>query len=183
MSSVRTLVTAEDLLRMPRDDFRYELIYGELRRMSPAVQRHGRIAAKLNMVLHQHVSRHDLGTVFATDTGFKLASAPDLVRAPDAAFVRQARIDEAGDPEGFWPGAPDLAAEVLSPSDTVLDVEQKVRDWLKAGTALVWVVSPELHTVTVYRSLTDITILTEKDNLDGGELMPGFRLGVAELFV
>ena len=98
------------------------------------------------------------------------------------AFVKQERIDEAGRVKGYWIGAPDLAVEVVSPSDTIAQVEDKVAEWLEAGARMVWVVSPKLHTVTVYRSLTDIETLTEKDTLDGGDVVPGFSIAVAEIF-
>ncbi|HEV2799675.1 MAG TPA: Uma2 family endonuclease [Pyrinomonadaceae bacterium] len=176
------MITAEELLEMPDDGFRYELVEGELRQMSPAGHNHGRIAIRLTIPLGKFVADHELGEVYAAETGFKLKTNPDTVRAPDVAFIRQERVAEVGETEGFWPGAPDLAVEVNSPGDMIGEVEEKVREWLNAGTSLVWVVSPKLRVVTVYRSLTDILTLTEKDTLDGGEVVPGFQLPVAELF-
>jgi Uma2 family endonuclease len=167
---------------MPRDGFRYELVEGELRQMSPAGHNHGRIAIRLTAPLAQYVATHGLGEVYAAETGFKLKSNPDTVRAPDVSFIRQERVDEVGDTEGYWPGAPDLAVEVNSPGDRVGEVEEKVREWLNAGARLVWIISPKLRVVTVYRSLTDIVTLTEKDALDGGEVVPGFQFPVAKLF-
>ncbi|PYS57930.1 MAG: Uma2 family endonuclease, partial [Acidobacteria bacterium] len=84
--------------------------------------------------------------------------------------------------KGYRQGAPDLVVEVLSPSDTMKKVEAKVAQWLEAGARMVWVVSPKLRTVTVYRSLTNIVVLTEKDTLDGGDVVPGFQIRVAEIF-
>ncbi len=98
------------------------------------------------------------------------------------AFVRQERVVAAGDVRGFWPGAPDLAVEVISPSDTYAEVEAKVLDWLRAGTLMVVVVNPRHRTVTVYRSMTDIAILTQSDVLDGNDVVPGWILPVDELF-
>jgi Uma2 family endonuclease len=120
--------------------------------------------------------------VYAAETGFLLEQDPDTVRAPDVAFVRRERIQKAGTVEGYWIGAPDLAVEVLSPSDTVRRIEGKVAEWLESGSRLVWVVSPKMHTVTVYRSLTEIVVLTEKDTLDGGDVVPGFQIPIAEIF-
>lgn len=182
MSTTTQLTTAEELLSMPDDGFRYELVEGELRRMSPAGHNHGRIAIRLTVPLGQYVKDHGLGEVYAAETGFLLKNNPDTVRAPDVSFIRQERVEQIGNTEGFWPGAPDLAVEVNSPGDRVGEVEEKVREWLSAGTRLVWVVSPKLRVVTVYRSLTDISTLTEKDTLDGGEVVPGFQFPVAELF-
>lgn len=182
MSTTTQLMTAEELLKLPRGRFRYELVEGELRQMSPAGHNHGRIAIRLTLPLGQYVAAHKLGEVYAAETGFKLKTNPDTVRAPDVSFIRQERVEQIGNTEGFWPGAPDLAVEVNSPGDTVGEVEEKVQEWLNAGARLVWVVSPKLRAVTVYRSLTDIVTLTEKDMLDGGEVVPGFQFPVAELF-
>lgn len=183
MSSTTTkLMTAEELLSLPDDGSRYELVEGELRQMSPAGHNHGRIAMRLAVPLGQHVEENGLGEIYAAETGFLLSTNPDTVRAPDIAFVKQARVDEVGEAKSYWPGAPDLAVEVVSPNDKVSEIEEKVKEWMEAGTPLVWVVSPKLHAVTVYRSLTDIVILTEKDMLDGGEIVPGFLYPIAKLF-
>ena len=175
-------MTAEELLSLPRGQFRYELINGELKKMSPAGHNHGRIAVRLTVPLAVYAREKGLGEVYAAETGFKLSSDPDTVRAPDVAFIRQRRVKEVGETKGYWPGAPDLAVEVLSPDDTVSEVEEKVAEWLEAGAHMVWVVSPKLHTVTVYRSLTDIETLTEKETLDGGNVVPGFQISIAEIF-
>lgn len=132
--------------------------------------------------LAQHVKVNQLGHVYGAGTGFKLATDPDTVCAPDIAFVSRERLDKVSDPEGYWPGAPDLAVEVLSPGDTVSEVGQKVKEYLEAGARMVWVVSPKMRTVTLYRSLTDIEVLTENDTLDGGDVVPGFSFGVREIF-
>lgn len=176
-------VTAEELLRMPDDGFRYELVLGELRKMAPAGHRHGRIAINVTTPLDQYVRANQLGVVYAADTGFRLASNPDTVRAPDVAFIRGERVEQIGDAEGYWPGPPDLAVEVISPSDSYTDVEEKIIEWLSAGTRMVIAVNPRTRTVTVRRSLTDITVLTENDSLDGGDIVPGWTMPVKDLFV
>lgn len=175
-------ITADDLLRMPDDGFRYELVEGNLREMAPAGHQHGRIAINVSTPLAQHVKANNLGVVYAAETGFKLASNPDTVRAPDVAFVRRERLESVGDSEGFWPGAPDLAVEVVSPGDRYTDVEEKVFDWLDAGARLVIVANPRKRLVTVYRSLTDVVVLTEADVLDGGDVVPGFAMPVKDIF-
>ena len=182
MSATTQLMTADDLLKLPRGDFRYELIEGELKQISPAGYDHGKIAARLTGALIQYVDEQRLGDVCAAETGFKLKSNPDTVRAPDVAFIRQARVGEVGGVKGYGAGVPDLVVEVNSPNEKVIEVEEKVQKWLEAGASLVWVISPKLRTATVYRSLTDIRTLTENDSLDGEGVVPGFSYPVAALF-
>jgi Uma2 family endonuclease len=182
MATTRKLVTAEDLLRMPDDGFRYELVQGELRKMAPAGKRHGVLAIRITWPLAQYVEAHELGEVCAAETGFQLASNPDTVRAPDVAFISRQRLEEVGEVEGYWPGAPDLAVEVISPNDTYTEVQDKILTWLEAGTRMVIILNPRRRTVTVYRSCTDITVLTEENVLDGQDVVPGWRLPIKELF-
>jgi Uma2 family endonuclease len=175
--------TASELYEMPDDGFRYELVKGVLRRMSPAGSEHGATIVNITVLLAQYVRTKKLGVCFGAETGFKIASDPDTVRAPDVAFVRRERIPESGIPKKFWPGAPDLAVEVISPGDTRREVNEKVADWLEAGAQAVWVINPKQRGVTVYRSVTDVTRVSEGDELDGGEVVPGFRCKVSEIFV
>lgn len=183
MSSTTTkLVTADELLMMPKDGFHYELVRGELKRMSPTGEEHGGVTMELAAPLHAYVKLNKLGRVYAAETGFKLESDPDTVRAPDIAFVRAERIQATGRVQGYGEGAPDLAVEVLSPGNTKREIAEKVEEYFAAGAHLVWIVNPKSKTVTVYRSLTEIATLTEKDTLDGGEVVPGFQIPVAEIF-
>lgn len=175
-------VTADELLAMPDDGYRYELVKGELIQASPTGDEHGQVTVTLTAALYQQVKQHNLGRVYAAETGFKLESDPDTVRAPDVAFVSRERVEATGTLTGFRSGAPDLVVEVLSPSDRIGKIEAKVKQWLETGARAVWVVSPKLKTVTVYRSLSDIVTLTEKDNLDGDDVVPGFQIKVADIF-
>jgi Uma2 family endonuclease len=180
--STTTLVTAEQLLYMPDDGFRYELIAGELKKMSPAGWKHGLIAGRLHGWLGRYVEEHKLGAVLEGDTGFLLASDPDTVRAPDIAFIRRDRLSASKPTEAFWPGPPDLAVEVISPGDTVHEVDDKVKCWLDVGTRMFWVIDPKWRSVTVYRSVARVTVLTENDELSGEDVVDGFRCIVGELF-
>jgi Uma2 family endonuclease len=175
-------VTAEELLRKPDDGYRYELVKGELRKMVPAGSEHGYVAYRIALLLGQHVEEHKLGRVYAAETGFRISSNPDTVRAPDAAFVSRERVEKAGRVEGYWPGAPDLAAEVVSPNDTHTEVTEKALSWLDTGSRMVLVVDPLQRTVTVYRSLDDIRVLIGDSTIDGTDVVPDWKLSVAELF-
>jgi len=182
MTITPQVMTAEELLRLPDDGFRYELVQGALRRMSPAGHRHGRLALNITTPLDQYVRANNLGAVYAAETGFQLTVDPDTVRAADVAFVRQERVEAVGDTDGYWPGAPDLAVEVVSPNDLYTEIEEKVIDWLDAGTQMVVIINPRKRFVTVYRSRTNITLLTENDTLDGADVVPGWHIAVHDLF-
>jgi Uma2 family endonuclease len=182
MSMVHTVMTADELLARPRDGFRYELVRGELIRMSPSGGEHGTIAAILTVIFGNFVIEKKLGLVFGAETGFKIAVDPDTVRAPDFAFVSRARIPESGIPKGYWIGAPDLAVEVISPGDIYGEVEDKVLEWLDAGTRMVIVVNPRRRTSTVYRSRNDVKILSEDGELSGEDVLPGFSCKVSAFF-
>ena len=177
------LITADELLQMKDDGFRYELVRGELIKNSPAGHRHGRITLNFTTPLYQFVRANQLGAVYAAGTGFKLSEDPDVVRAPDAAFIRRERVEAVGLTTGFWPGAPDLAAEVVSPGDTYAEVQDKVADWLDAGTRLVVVVNPSTQTVALYYSRSDVRILTTDDVLNGGQVVPNWTLPVRDIFI
>lgn len=182
MSTSTALMTAEDLIRLPRGRFRHELINGELRTMSPSGHTHGRITMRLAAPLAQFVWENGLGEVYGAETGFKLTSNPDTVLAPDVAFIAKERLVQVGDTKGYWPGAPDLAIEVLSPGDKAIEVQAKVTEWFSFDTKQVWIVNPKLFTVTVYRSLSDSTTFTETDYLEGEGILPGFRIALDRLF-
>jgi Uma2 family endonuclease len=123
-----------------------------------------------------------MGIVVGPDTGFFIERDPDSVRSPDIAFVAQSRIDQTGIPKKFFPGAPDLAVEVLSPGDKVYEVDEKIADWLAAGTKLVWVIHPNRRTVSVHRPKREIEVLSAGHRLSGEDVVKGFECAVEELF-
>lgn len=182
MTTASRTMTADELLALPEDGIRRELVEGELREMTPAGFQHGRIAGNIAGELRNHVRAHLLGVIATAEAAYRLAVDPDTVRSPDVSFVRRERIEEVGDPTGFWPGAPDLAVEVISPSERYSDVTAKIEEYLAAGTAMVVVVDPPQRLVTVYRSRTDVAVLTEDDVLHGGDVVPGWTLPVREIF-
>ena len=167
---------------MPDDGFRHELVRGELRKMPYRGLLEGQVSASITTSLGIHVNANRLGTAFAGGTGFLLESDPDHVRAPCVAYVRRERAESVVDRDDYFPGAPDLAIEVVSPSDLYADVEEKVADLLDAGALAVVVVNPQNRTVKVHRSRTDIVALDESDTLDVGDVVPGWRMSVKDIF-
>ena len=137
---------------------------------------------RLGSLLEQHVRSGQLGVVCAAETGFVISRDPDTVRAPDVAFVRQDRLDQVTDPDGYLPFAPDLAAEVVSPHDTFTQVEEKALFWLHAGTSMVLIVDPGTHRVHVYRATDRISVLQRQDTLDASDVVPGWEISIGELF-
>ena len=182
MSTATRLMTADELLIMPHGDFRYELVKGELRQMSPSAGPHGIVVARLTGALVQHVEAHDLGEVFGAETGFKLESDPDTVRAPDVSFISRERLPAGDFPGGFWTIPPDLAVEVLSPDDRPKQVAEKIAQYFAAGVRAVWVADAKRRTFTMHRVGVAPVVLTEEDEIDGGDIVPGFRYKVAKLF-
>ena len=175
-------ITAEELLRLPRDGWRYALFRGELQRMTPAGVRHGMVIVNVTVPLGHHAKTHGLGAVCGAETGFVLARHPDTVLAPDVAFIRRERIPASGPPAAFWEGAPDLAVEVTSPGDTGPEVAEKAASWLSAGTRVVWVVDPRRGSVTIHEPGAIPRRLAVPEVLDGAPLLPAFRLPLADIF-
>jgi Uma2 family endonuclease len=175
--ATREVVTEADLLRAPRDGRKRELVDGRIA-VSPAGYRHGRIAARLVRRLEQHADEGRLGDVLDSSTGFRLPGGN--VRSPDVAFVARGRVN-GPEPRGFFDGAPDLAVEILSPDDDPRALMDKVGEYLRAGTRLVWVIDPERRIAAVYRSTADVCRLTESDPLTGDELLPGFACRLSDV--
>jgi Uma2 family endonuclease len=185
MAQEARAITADELLRMPDDGYKYELVAGRLRKMTPAGSLHGVVGMRLASAIQTHVDRDQLGVVFAADTGFKLASNPDTVRAPDIAFVARERIPAGGIPTAYWPGAPDLAVEVLSPTDVRSEIDAKIDEYLRAGVRLVWFVNPFERQITVHEPGKRPVVLDERDSLNGNAgngVLPGFNHPLARLF-
>jgi Uma2 family endonuclease len=175
-------MTAEEFLEYPLEDAKGELVRGELRVTPPGGGPHGTAATNLLFLLGIHVRRQGLGRVFADGIGYELVRLPHTVRVPDGSFVRADRLPAGGIGPGLLKLAPDLAIEVLSPSERAQDLEDKLDDYSMAGTPLVWVVDPMRRTVVVYDQRQARRRLRESDTLDGGDVIPGFSCAVAEIF-
>lgn len=159
---------------------RYEIVYGEIKERSMPSPIHGRIQLKIGAKLLSYVEDNKLGAVY-TETMFEFAE--NLSRIPDIAFVSFGRFPESGeDKSSRWHIAPDLAVEVVSPTDDYEDVQEKITEYFTFGVRQVWIISPESKTLTVYFSRTEVKILTEADELVGEEILSGFRLKLSEIF-
>ena len=181
--TVRQLLTAEQLWEMPETPGkRYELVRGELIEMPGAGGEHGFLALWVGSFLLRFVLEHDLGVVGGDGTGYLIYREPDVLRIPDVSFVSKGRISEGGVPKGFWPLAPDLAVEIVSPNDTAAELHAKVREYLDAGARMVWVFWPDERGVSVHGPTGEARELGPDDELDGGNVLPGFRVRVSELF-
>lgn len=175
-------MTADELLRLPDDGFRHELVRGELITMPLHGAQHGMLACCISVLIYEHIQAERLGTGIAGGTGFQIAFNPDTVRAPDFAFICRERIQEVGISEGYWPGAPDLVVEVIENGDTYSDVEERTLEWLDAGSRMVLLVSPHSRSLTVWRSRRDGTMHWGSDLFRCGDILPGFTCPVAEIF-
>lgn len=179
MSTTTThLMTAEDLLKMPDDGYRHELIKGELLTMPVPKLRHGFVTVKLSVFLYNHVTNNNLGLLVG-ESGFHLESGPDTVLGPDIAFVARDRVGD--DMDCFFSGAPDLAVEVLSPTDRRGKVERRTALYLELGTRSVWNVNPRKRTVEVFHADGQRWLFQESDELVD-DTVPGFRIEVSKIF-
>jgi Uma2 family endonuclease len=177
-----TILTPDEFLVHPAANERTELVRGHIRMMTPASAGHGLVSMIVGRLLSTYASAHRLGVCFADSTGYTLPNLPNTVRAPDASFVRADRLPPEGVGTGFHQLAPDLAVEVLSPSESTTDLQEKLDDYRVAGTPLVWVIDPTTRTVTFIASGLPTTTLAAGDTVTGGEVLPGFSCSVSELF-
>jgi Uma2 family endonuclease len=176
------LLSAEHLYSMDDDCYQFELDRGRLVVMEPPGFPHGVTVARVTLVLATFVEARGLGAVVTGDTGFVLFRSPDTVRGPDVAFVRAERLPTGEDAQLFFEGAPDLAVEVLSPSNRPGQLEKKVRNYLSAGSRLVWVIDPRTRTAVVHAPDAIPRTLTDADEIEGGDVLPGFRAPVRAFF-
>ena len=177
-----TLLSVEDFEALQLDHGRYELWWGELREMPPNGIEHSGFGVGVSAELRAFVRPRRLGLVTGSDGRFVLDRGSRLVLIPDAAFIATDRLPAADAIKRAFDGASDLAVEVVSPTDRTSDVEEKVQLWLRYGARLVWVLWPATRTVSVRTPHGAARTLGAGDDLDGGEVLPGFRIAVAELF-
>ena len=171
--------TAEEFYNSPLSK-NHELNEGELIEIMPAGFIHGYITQELSYYVLDFVKKNRLGVVVAAETGFIVAE--QAFRGADCAFIGNEKLKEFGYPIGFLPTAPDIAVETASPSNSSTEFLSKVDQYLSAGSRLVWVVVPTRRLIYVYRPNDVISVLREADVLDGEDVLPGFKLPLAQLF-
>lgn len=181
MATLTSPVTVKQFWKLCGDGRNRELVAGEVIELAPGSVEHGRVALRAAFPLQTFLREHPLGELYGNDTGFLLSRNPDTVRGPDIAFVRRERLTSPPR-EGYFPGAPDLAVEVVSPNDLAQEVERKVQEYLAAGTAMVWVLYPEIKHLVVYRPDGHARVLGERDTVEGADVLPGWACNVSELF-
>jgi Uma2 family endonuclease len=174
--------TDAEFMALNRDGHRYEIVNGELIDMGNSGAKHGYVCSILMILLGGYVRLHKLGAMFDSSTAFKMKSGNK--RSPDISFMAKERLQGLDDiPDGFLEGAPDLAVEILSPSNTVEEIDKKIIEYFDNGSRLVWLISPKQNYILVYRNGQEPDRLVKSnDSLDGEEIVPGFNLPVAELF-
>lgn len=180
--SIRPMTADEFLVYPSETGLRQELIRGEVRTMSLPGGEHGDVTLETGMRLRMHAKANDLGKVYAAETGFIVERHPDTVNGADVAFVSRERLARITQPEKHIPFAPDLAVEVASPGDRPGEIAEKTARWLSAGTRAVWNLYPRSKIVTVHRPGEEPVTLNADDEIDGGDILPGFRCRVAALF-
>jgi Uma2 family endonuclease len=174
-------MTADDLLRVELHDKWTELVRGHLVVREPPGTWHGTVSARLAYLVGDFVYRNELGVLCGQDTGFKIASNPDTVRAPDLAFLSHERARKV-ERRGYASVAPDLAVEVVSPGDRAGEVLARVGDWLDAGVRLVWVIDPTRNAAHVHRPDGSLTVVGADGALDGESVLPGFTCPLGDVF-
>ena len=177
-------MTVDEFLAADLPEGKSELVRGELRMTPTPAVFHGRAATNLVVLLSIHVRQHNLGMVFGDSVGYELTRFPHTVRVPDVSFVRAERLPPAGlDPrERLFRFAPDLAIEVLSPSESASELEEKLHDYILAGTSLIWVADPARRTIMTIPADAPVRWLSESDTLDGGNVVPGFSCPISDVF-
>ena len=182
MSTQKTLLTAEEFFRLySHKDGRYELVDGEVVEMAPVNEEHGEVAFNINGAFYVYSRRYGIGRG-GVETGYRVGQNPDIVRGPDVSFNLRSRREGERPLSGFVPGSPDIAVEVVSPSNTAAEMERKVAEYLAAGSQRVWVAYSSTRSVAVHRADGATIAYTGDDAITDEELLPGFSLPLSEIF-
>jgi len=182
MATTSKLLTAEEFMTLPKSDSRQELIRGRIVDVPPPGWPHGRTVSKVDRIVGGYVDDHGLGDTSAGDSGFVLERGPDTVLAPDFAFVSAERLRRFSGAEGYPEVAPDLAVEVVSPSDQMRDVMDKASSWITFGVRLVWIANPKVRIVTIVRADGSSETIPPEGQVDGEDVLPGFTCEIRRFF-
>jgi Uma2 family endonuclease len=174
-------LTLEQFAGLPADGARHEMDAGVLITLPPAKSLHSRVARSVFIAIQECLDRSDVREAFP-EAGYMLSEDPLTIRQPDVSVISKERI-AATEAESYFQGAPDLAVEIVSPSDSAQDLEAKVRQYLQAGAQQVWVLYPKTKNIHVFSGTRSLLILDENQTLEGGEFLPGFSIKVSDLFV
>ena len=177
--SIKGTATIQDLLNTPKDGRKYELVDGEIL-VSPAGMRHSEVAGKVAGLIWEFLERNPIGKVYGSDVG--IAFPNGNLRSPDVTYVSLEKLPGRRSPDTFGEVIPDLAVEVLSPSDSLKELGRKIGEFLENGVPLVWLVDPARETVTVYRSLSQIEQFGASDTITAEPVLPGFSVMVSRFF-
>lgn len=175
-------VTIEEFYEKAMEGFRGELVRGELKETMPTSILHGIIAGRIAVIIGFFLMQNKIGEVLTAETGFRLFVNERTVRVPDVAFLSNEKLAEIEDFSKFFNGTPDLAVEVISPSESYDEVQGKLEDYLAAGVKIVWIVRPKQKSVTVYNSLFDFKTFQEDEEISGGEVLPDFKCRLQDIF-
>lgn len=179
--AITRAMTVEDLWELEDDGCRYELVRGELLSMAPTGGVHGELLYTLvSLLASQQIHEH--GRVFVGDTGFRLSQEEETVLAPDIAIVREEQLLDDEWVTGFIPVVPNLVVEILSPSDRIGRVNQKLSLYLEFGVGLIWLVDPDRRTVTEYAVGKPTRLLQSGDSLTANDIFPNLRIEIDEMF-
>jgi len=181
MTAIVQTVTIEEFQNLPDDGVRRELVRGEVREMTPTNFEHLEVRSEIEFLLKRFATQHGLGVV-GGEGGFVLGHDPAIVLSPDIVFVSKGRVPTGPERRGFPELAPDLVVEVLSPSNSAMEMSEKVAIYLRSGVRLVWVVDPIQRTITAYRADHAAHLHMDDETIDGGDVLPGFSMAVADAF-
>jgi Uma2 family endonuclease len=183
VAAPRKVWTEAELQALPENGFNHELVDGEIVVSPKNDSFHGDICTRLSAALLAFAETQHLGAVLDSSTGFRMNNLN--VRAPDISFISRARLKAQGfrrSTRRFFPGAPDLAVEVLSPNNTRPEIDERLQDFFSSGARLAWIIDPDAQRVEICRSLADRRYVSGADFLEGEDLLPGFRYAIADLF-
>lgn len=178
MGVVKSYVSEEEFLRWPEDGYKYELVEGEVKAVSPVYLEHDELVAYLIALLRPFT--RGKGRLYASSAGFRMAAGN--IRSPDVSFMRKERLPGGRSPRSFGTGAPDLCIEIISASEDRQEMQRKVEEYFASGAQQVWQLYPDSQRLLLFTSSTDLVVFEAGDEVSGGDLLPGFQCKVAELF-